>query len=266
MSLNHYVPNFILKNFAHESNGLSILDKLDDRCFLDKGGGGSYDNAFAEHSYNPIHVEEVLSRIESNASPHVKKLIDSARCGEYAVLDAAEKGNLCTFLLVQSLRIPSVQNWVMKNQWELERDKDVLWQMFKDLCENKYPVGLESEKLNEELTEHPYLEKIIWLRMMDMNINVGTVKADPGTFLLIGDVPCLMKGYLAKQGDVLTMPLAKDVYIELSRPESSAGRWFELSNDDVHDLNVQTYSKACRFVAGACRDLLRRTRTRAAQT
>ena len=256
MSLNHYVPNFVLKNFADDTNGLWIMDKIQGRCFRDKGGGDTYDNAFAEHCYNPSNIEEVLTRIESMASPIVKKIIDFARSGENIVVDSTEKGHLCTFLLVQVLRIPRVKNM----QWEFEGDIDVLWEMFVDLCENKYPVGLEVEKSNENLTEHRHFEKIIWLRMMEMSINIARVENSAGTALLIGDEPCLMKGFLVKQGDRLTMPLAKDVYIELSRPGESPGTWFELSKKDVQELNGQTYSKSHRFVAGISHDLLIQTR------
>ena len=265
MSLNHYVPNFVLKNFADDTNGLWIMNKIQGHFFRDKGGGDTYDNAFAEHGYNPSDAESVLARIESMASPIVKKIIDLARAGKYAVLDSTEKGYLCTFLFVQALRIPRVKNWVMNKQWEFDGDKNTLWEMFSDLCENKYPVGLDAEKSNEDLTEHPHFEKIIWLRMMEMSINVMSIKKDTCNALLIGDEPCLMKGFLINKGDCLTMPLAKEVYIELLRPEESPGTWFELSEKDVQELNVQTYSKAHRFVAGVAKDSLIQARDRGEQ-
>ena len=265
MSLNHYVPNLIVKNFADDTNTLWVIDKRNGSCFPIKSRRARYDKAFAEHGYHSSDVEEVLAKIESKATFVVKKIIDSARSDGYSILGGTEKGYLCTFLFVQSLRIPRVKNWVMNTQWEFEGDKELLWQMFKDLSEDKYLVDLEAEKSNAEITGHTHLEKIIWLRMMDMNMSVGTLKADVCAALLIGDAPCLMNGFLANQGDLLSMPLAKDVYIELWRPEDSSGGRYELSNNDVQDLNIQTYSIASRFVAGDSKDLLIQTRDRVEQ-
>ena len=238
MSLNHYVPNFNLKNFTDNTDTLWVMDKIDGRCFHNRSRRGRFDYAFAKHGYNPSVVEEVFAEIESKVSPIVEKVIDWARSGKYVELTSMEKGHLCTFLFVQSLRIPRVKNWVMSTRWEFESDREVLWQMFRDLCEDQYPVGLEAEKSNAEITEHPYFEKIIWFRMMDMNINVWTLNENACTSLLIGDEPCLKKGFLIKQGDFQTIPLAKDVYIELTRSDGGPGGRFELSERDVQDLNI----------------------------
>lgn len=260
MSLYHYVPNLILRNFADDDGVLWIMDKKQARCWLDKGGGGTYDNAFAEHDYNPSSVEKVLNRIESKARWVVEKIIDLARCGMDPVVEPAEKGHLCTFLFVQALRIPRVKSWVMNEEWEFDGDKDILWQMFSDLSEDKYPGSLEAEKANANLTEHPHLEKIIWLRMMDMSMDVLRISSKTGAAFLISDEPCLMKRRLAHPGDRVIMPLAKDVCIQLSRPEDSSGGLHEIRGELVEELNVQSYTKARRFVAGPAQQCLGRVR------
>ena len=255
MALNHYVPNFILRNFAGKDGALWIMDKTKGCCWAKKGGGDSYD-AFAEHDYNPSSVEEVLTNIESKASRVVRKIIDFARQGMEPAIDAVENGHLCTFLFVQALRIPRVKSWVMNREWEFEGDRKELWKMFSNLSEGHYPAGLEAEVANVELREHEHLEQVMWLRMMDMSIDVVKVNAGTEGGFLISDEPCLMKRWLVASGDRVVMPLAKNVYIQLSRPEDSPGGMHGIRKELVEGLNLQSYLKAQRFIAGSSRECL----------
>ena len=257
MTLRHYVPNFILRNFADDNDVLWVLDKETRMYFSDKGAANRRYRAFAEHGYNPWNTESVLSDIESSAAPVIEQLIEHARCGLPPELDPTSKGRLCTFLLVQSLRIPRVKNWIMSKQWEYERDKQMLWQMFSELKNGNFPAGLEADAADPTVKDHDQLEKVFWLRMMEMNIFVATVGDRRGDGLIVGDEPCLMRRYLVRSGDVVVMPLASDVWLELSRPEDSPGGLGKLDRAWTHALNLQSYKKAHRFVAGTSEDCLR---------
>lgn len=239
---------------------LWIMDKKDGNCFSDKG---VRNKALAENNYNPDEVEELLHQIESSASSIVKKVIESARCGSVPNLTLIETEQLCNFLFVQKIRIPRVKNWVMSNQWEHPQDKKYLWRMCSDLAANIFIDDLEAAKANVNLTEHPYMEKIICTRMMDMKINVLRINGNAGTAFLIGDEPCLFEGFLARSGDYVTMPLAKDVFIEMRRPEDSTGGIYDASKVDIEQRNLQSYVQAERFVVGPSRYYLTIVRERA---
>ena len=257
MTLRHYVPNFILRNFADDNGVLWVLDKETGKCFSDKGGDKRRYRAFAERDYNPPHTESVLADIESSAAPVVERLIEHARCGMPPELDPASKGRLCTFLLIQSLRVPRVKNWVISEHWEYERDKELLWQIFSELRNADFPGGLEADAADSTIENHEQLEKIFWLRMMKMNIFVATLGGTRGYGLIVGDEPCLMRQYLVRSGDVVVMPLASDVWLELSRPEDLPGGLSKLDRAWTEALNLQTFEKARRFVAGSSEDCLR---------
>lgn len=262
MSLNHYVPSFILKNFENENGVLWVMDKKDGHCFSDKG---ERNKAFAENNYNPDKVEDSLYQIESSASGIVKEILESARRDETPELNVSEKECLCNFLTVQILRVPRVKNWVMNKDWERPGDKEYLWRMCSELLDNIVIVDLKKAKVDVNLSEHPHLEKIICARMMDMNLNVLRIRQDLDMAFLISDEPCLMKGMLATSGDCVTMPLAKDVFIELSRPEDSPGGMHDASTAWIEELNLQSYVKADRLVAGSSREYLKSVREKAKQ-
>ena len=69
-------------------------------------------DAFAENDYNPNDIERLLSRLERETAPIIQEFIEKAKKRSVAILDRHEKEVLCTFLLVQTLRIPRVKNFL----------------------------------------------------------------------------------------------------------------------------------------------------------
>ena len=258
MALDHYVPSFILRNFAGDGGVLWVLDKESGNCYEKKGGKRQRYEAFAERNYNPFSTEVVLSRIESNASSVVAKLLGSAQRGMEPALSHLEKAHLCTFLFVQALRIPRVKHWVMSDEWEYDGEKETLWQMFSSLSEDNYPAGLDADAANSDVIDHEHLEKIFWLRMMRMNLNVATIGQVSKGSLLVSDEPCLIRRSLVRSGDRVIMPLSRDVFLELSQPRDSPGGLHVLDEKRVQALNRQSYRKAKRFIAGPSSTCLER--------
>ncbi len=256
---NHYIPDFILGNFAGDDEALRIMNKKTGRIWAKNPARksrknrrrGGYD-AFAENSYHPATVEAALGKCESDAAPVIGKIIERARSGEAAELDCEEKERLCTFLLVQILRSPRMKDFALAHNGEFPESKEILWQMQLDLGRGENPAKADHEALAnvEHVRQHQDLDGIVLRRMTEMNIDVGIVSARDDASFVIGDEPCLLNGLLAKPGDIATMPLAKDVYVQLSRPEDSTGGLHKVSPEFVRALNAQAYGKAKRFVAG----------------
>lgn len=247
-ALQHYVPNFVLVNFAGTDRALWIADKGSGHCWVRRPRSRSprYD-AFAQNRYVPTDVDDVLTKRETAGAPVVRKVVESARAGVAPDLSPADKQNLCAFLFVQILRAPRVKQWAEK------LDRDALYEMLTD--------GLTSA-VDER---HP--ERTFFSRMIEMPLEVGRARPDAALPLVIGDEPCLARAPYVEDGeqlgdgpfdlpDQVIMPVAKDVYVQLSLPKNFAGGIHELDTKYVRALNAQIAHKAQRFVAAPTKDSL----------
>ncbi|MDE0039329.1 MAG: DUF4238 domain-containing protein [Gammaproteobacteria bacterium] len=241
-ALQHYTSNFVLVNFAGTDGALWIADKGSGRCWVRRSRSHPprYD-AFAQNQYVPTDVDEVLTERESAAAPVMRKVIKSARAGVAPDLPLADKEDLCAFLFVQIVRAPRVKQWAEK------LDSQALYEMLTDRLTSAADA------------RHP--ERTFFRRMMEMPLEVGRVRPDAALPLLIGDEPCLARAQYAESDeqlgngpfgvpDQVIMPVAKDVYVQLSLPDNFAGGFHELDIEYVKALNAQIVSKAQRFVAG----------------
>ena len=261
MSLNHYVPDFILRDFADSQEILWILDKRTRKIWPKKPSEKIRQSgyaAFAENDYNPNDVEKLLSQLEGEAAPIIRNIVESARCRKVAVLDHLEKELLCSFLLVQTLRIPRVRNFAVNRDWEVPQGRQLLWYMLRDICAHQLPDGLAAELCNPDLTEHEHLVVIVWKRMTNMIMDVLRIDDPNAPKFVIGDEPCLRKGWLVQSGDLVIMPLTADTYIQMSMVGDSIGEYSECSVQMVEALNAQTLEKSHRFVAGPSQLYLKR--------
>lgn len=249
-ALQHYISNFVLVNFAGTDGALWIADKDSGHCWVRRPRSQPlrYD-AFAQNQYVPTGVDDVLTERESAAAPVVRKVVESARAEVAPDLTLAEKQYLCDFLFVQILRAPRVKQWAEK------LDAPALYELLTD-------------RLTSAVDErHP--ERAFLRRMMEMRLEVARVRRDAALPLLIGDEPCLARAPYAEGGDQLgdgpfslpdqvVMPVAKDVYVQLSLAERFAGGFHELDIEYVRALNSQITRKAQRFVAGPTKASLTR--------
>ena len=257
MAFRHYNPNFILRQFAGNDELLWVLDKLTGQIRPEKPskirtakGWTLRYRALGENNYNPDRVEPALSRVESDAAPVIKKIIACARTGKAPAIHGREMERLCAFLLVQIIRSPRMKHYAMNNEWESPEDKELFWEMLLATSNGDWPSGLEAEVANASMRNHPHQDLILWRRMTGMRIDVGTICPEGAARFVIGDEPCLLNGWLVRSGDIVTMPLAKDAYIQLSRPEDSTGGVHTLIATDVEAHNMQSFGKARRFLAG----------------
>ena len=259
MSLNHYVSDFLLRNFSDSCGLLWILDKNTGKVWCKKASlktrQSGYD-AFAENGYNPVGVEDLLTKLETETAPIIKKIIADADKHKAVILSHHEKEWLCAFLLVQILRIPRVKNFATNRDWNVPQGRQLLWYMLKNICKHDLPSGLEVDIANPELKEHEHLDLIVWKRMTDMVVDVVQIDAHASSRFVIGDEPCLLKGWLTKSRDLVVMPLSKYLFIQLSMPEDSVGEYAQCDNQFVDAFNAQTYEKAQRFIAGCDRHCL----------
>lgn len=264
MAKNHYVPDFILRNFADTDSALWIMSKQTGHIWCkkpaDKRKQAGYD-AFAENNYNPDDVEEAFTEVESEAGPIIKEIIRSARKFRMPVLDQVEKEWLCAFLLVQILRVPRIKDFMTNSIPEFPEAEKVFWRVFKSLSAHEMPGGLEPVVSDPDVMEHEHLDYIMWKRMTNMKIDVLRIGNVVDVSFVIGDEPCLLKGWLLKPDERVVMPIARDVYLQLSRPEDFAGQVEMCGPSLVNALNLQIFEKSQRYIAGPNRECLERLRS-----
>lgn len=88
---NHYIAEFIVRNFANASGRLHVFDKVRGKlyerkpknAFLEKRRYIRYRDGGEQDDYE---VEEQLSKIESAAAPAIRRIIASARKGDFPKL------------------------------------------------------------------------------------------------------------------------------------------------------------------------------------
>ena len=145
----------------------------------------------------------------------MRKVVESARAGVALDLPPADKQDLCAFLFVQILRAPRVKQWAEK------LDPGALYEMLTDRLTSAIDA------------RHP--ERTFFRRMMGMPLEVSRVCQDAAPPLIIGDEPCLAQAPQGEYGeqlgdgpiglpDQVIMPVAKDVYVQLSLPRELC-RW-----------------------------------------
>lgn len=267
MPFQHYISNFTLRNFADEQDVLWIMDKHLGRL---RSMRGSRDGAkpgpknqirykaFGENRYNPDHVENALCKVESEAAGVIRDILDGARAGKPIILDHRGKFQLCAFLFAQIVRVPRMKQFAMQMGRQNSEAKRVYWEMFSNIGVGSVPTELDRAVADPSVTDHDCQDLILLRRMTLMQLDITKITSANHANFMIGDEPCLMNGFLARPGEIVTMPLAKDVTVQLSRPEDSAGGLHPCGAEFALAKNTETFKKANRFVAGPDPSALRR--------
>jgi hypothetical protein len=103
----HYVPQFLLKNFGNgKKDQIHVFDKNTSRTFLTNAKNVASESRFYDFNIDgkETTLEPVLTKIESAAKPIFQRLLE-ADC--IATLSDLDKGSLSTFLAVQFTRTKS---------------------------------------------------------------------------------------------------------------------------------------------------------------
>lgn len=156
----------------------------------------------------------------------MRKVIESARAGVAPDLPLADKEDLCAFLFAQIVRAPRVKQWAEK------LDSQALYEMLTDRLTSAADA------------RHP--ERTFFRRMMEMPLEGRAGPSGRGGTAAGGDEPCLARAQYAEGDeqlgdgpfsvpDQVIMPVAKDMYVQLSLPDNFAGGFHELDVEYVKD-------------------------------
>ena len=225
----HYVPNFILRNFASRDRTLWILDKSTGNCWSKKGGKRNRYDDFVQNNYLPQAVDDTLGLRERAAAPIIMSILTEARSGVASSLSHTDKKDLCRFLVNQILRGPRVK--------KLAEDLDP--QSYHSMIQDVLDAARDSD----------FPERDLFQKMMYMQLVPAVVAANTNSLLVISDEPCWFND------DVVVMRIAKDVIIQLHTGGSGSSAQ-QLDSNWVTNLNRESINKADRFIAGPNRATL----------
>ena len=270
MPKHHYNANFNVRRFADAEGTLWVLDKDSGRTWPRVGGRQDRYDAFAEKGYNTVidargerddSVENFYTAVESNAAPVIDTIIELARAGLVAPLNAVKHEDLCRFLWAQYVRSP-VERLATLEDGTARRAMD---EAVRDTC-SKFGIPLQliaallpkdlSEMMNDAIVKAPTAPEepdSAVAHMRRMAVDVLRVVPSTNAEFITSDRSCLVEPILRPGGSVLT-PVAKDIAIQLSRPEKSSGNLVRVGRETVDRINEQIYGAALRFVAGPSRN------------
>lgn len=106
-SRQHYVPQFVLERFGHESSGdIHVFDKQTGKSFTTGASriAAEWDLYDFEFKGFPMSLEKSLSELESEAAWCIKKLLERGRLAMSESEIIAERSALIRFLSVQLVR------------------------------------------------------------------------------------------------------------------------------------------------------------------
>ena len=220
----HYVPNFILRNFASCDGVLWIINKETGDCWSRTGGKQNRLNDFVENKYLPSRVDQAISLNESNAAPIIKQILIMARKGVAPSLTRTDKKKLCKYLYNQILRAPRVR----------EHGENIHSGLYHSMLEDNPDAVLDNE----------YPERELFHAMVWMDLESAVIPKHINSHLVVSDEPCW------HSEEIVVMRIAKDAFIQLGNFNRGVSFVHAIEPDFVDELNLESMKKAHRFVAG----------------
>ena len=266
MPKHHYNANFNIRRFTDANGTLWVLDKDSGRSWSKTGGGQDRYDVFAEKSYNTVidargnhddSVERYYTEVEANAAPVIDMIIELARAGLVAPLNPVKHENVCRFLWAQYVRSPFERLATMKDDTaqramdEAVLDTCVKFGISPQIIAAFLPKDLR-EMMDNAIVKAPTAPEEpdnAVAHMKRMVVDVLKVLPAADADFITSDRSCLVEPILRPGGSVL-MPVAKDVAVQLSRPENSSGNLVSVGRARVDGINERIYHTALRYVAG----------------
>ena len=273
---NHYIAQMLLLNFADDNRCLQVLNKekgkpfrskvrkafVEKRRYVRYRDGGEQDN---------YEVEEKLSKIEGAAAPVIRKIIVSARKGEFPKLVPEHWNAWKRFFFTSLLRAPKHATQILNelgSEQALDEainrvlqehglpppgrrlyDLDPRWANVKEMIRHNTTADLAAglpPQVNSEIERYAH----------EVGLLIGVVQ-DPDIELIIGSCAAV---YLASQSENDPMPgtwlpISYDIAIGLTAfPDRETKR--PLSSAEVQRINNASYEQS-EIIAARSKSQLR---------
>ncbi|MEI7996972.1 MAG: DUF4238 domain-containing protein [Methylococcaceae bacterium] len=192
----HYVPQFILRNFAcGKSKKIWVFDKRNGKSFCSSVKNSACENYFYETSedFASIGMEETLSKIEGFSSAIFQKITSEESLENLLSL---EHKFLCLFTTIQLIRTKTAReqiktmndllvSWVENSGFSID-DVENLEKMTEEDVSNAHILDLKN--LVSSLVPH----------VLDKSLSL--VKAPKGSVFFISDNPITLHNHFPREG------------------------------------------------------------------
>lgn len=262
----HFIPQFILRNFADKEGKLHCFNKETEKYFSTHPV-----NVFAEtHLYTKdengkklTHVENDLSQIEGKFSEKIKQIIEAARSERYLELKPADEDFFRRFIDIQIRRHPYNQE-ILENVLQYLRrvESHIELQSNRPLNKEKQKILYNAEEKN--LAKTIFVDQInvsdddpsSWMpALRERRIGICKIAQNAGEFV-IGDKQVVL-GF-SETGDTnlanpriqILYPISYDVGIVWGLMDRE--RRLMIFDDPrwAEDINNETFRSTDRIIAG----------------
>jgi hypothetical protein len=287
----HYIPEFLLRRFSTDPGAehpqIYRLDvktgDISTPSTLNCAVIQHYNRLSASSGLSAGTAEAVLALVEGQAVLLLEKLI------RHETLDAPEREDFSTFLMLQQMRTPRGREWLRFMQ-----DQGAKFGTLKQLYENRdwaksllrkelgrNPSKEEMSQFIRQLAEPLENDELIVSGGLDLeilgmfsqaptivplitNMNWTVLKAPAGYSFILSDEPLVLLDARSPEKAVgwgvssleVTMPLDPQYCLFLQQEPRQAQRLRVASADLVHDINLRTYARARESIFGPTQPLL----------
>lgn len=268
----HYIPRMLLKRFTDEEGNLYAYDKSHPSRGIRKRAPKNL--FFKRHLYTQVAEDgtrdasvetEFLSRLESDASPVIEKIVSAARRGGPPSLSLTERGIWAAFTYVQFKRVPEMREMHKEEIFqEIRREIDFMRQ-FRRFADHELSVLHDEEKMERlwrnisiQGVQKP-LSKEGTEIFLEKRIGVAVIRnAKPKRSFVIGSNPIVRmshpeRSHLADATVELWLPLARDVAVSPCPGESDSV--ISVNDRHIRAINRSVFEQST-VIAGCSRDLI----------
>lgn len=203
----HIVPEMLLRNFTNKNGRLHFFRKSSEKkCILETVPHNFCVECELYTVYDPdgtadVSLEKQLSRLEGEAAPVIRKIIEKARAGEPSGLTSFEKETWDRFLICQWARTPDMINQILSRGKKKTKE---------ELTTLKEKIG-KKYLFYDLINPPPYRLKVLG----DKGLLVATTHNSKKSFL-IGSSPIARFGHGIPLTDPTVefwLPIAQDVAV-----------------------------------------------------
>ncbi|MCY3994377.1 MAG: DUF4238 domain-containing protein [Caldilineaceae bacterium] len=268
----HYIPRMLLKRFTDEEGNLYAYDKSHPSRGIRKRAPKNL--FFKRHLYTQMEEDgtrdasvetEFLSRLESDASPVIEKIVSTARRGGPPSLLPAERDIWVAFLYVQFKRVPEMREKHKEEIFqEIRREIDFIGH-FRPFADHELSVLHDEEKMERlwrnisiQSVQKPLSKEGVEI-FLEKRIGVAVIrKPKPKRGVIIGSNPVVKmshpeRSHLADPTVELWLPLARDVAV--SPCPGEIDKIVSLNDRHIRAINRSVFEQST-VIAGCSRDLI----------
>lgn len=270
----HYIPQFVLKNFQNEDNNILLADA---KRFPMKAIKSSFNKVMREKDFYEIkddngnyilrnYIEDIYSRIEGDIKPSYQEFIDLSKYDDFqdkfVELIRKERwpeieSNLLLYLIITLIRSKKVKKLVYENSNLKGREKYIMYLLFTTSQAQtiKYAKRMYKDQELENIlhfikscTEQP-LKSLFERIMSKYQIRVHRALGNKKFFL--SDNPVIVQKF---EGEDYHLPISPEVCIGLVPIKFKGDKVlidnhvYNISDENVDRINEQSILNTDRMI------------------